>query len=125
MVGGGVEGERDVAGYAACEPIVTTNVFPRRNGTQNKAHMTCSENTVFTLRCIRTSLNTVFTFGLGAGAGARGLAKRIQFATGYVPALASGLLGRSANQTTPYMSETQLHHSLKMRLLAMSSSVMQ
>ena len=34
----------------------------------------------------------------GWGAGARGLAKRIQFATGYVPALASRLLGRSANK---------------------------
>ena len=43
------------AAYAACEPIVTTNVFPTRNGIQNRAHMTCSENIVFALRCMGNS----------------------------------------------------------------------
>ncbi len=53
----------------------------------------CTQNAA-----LQTALNGLRGWGWGLGAGARGLAKRIQFATGYVPALASGLLGRSANQ---------------------------
>ena len=49
--------------------------------------------------------------GLGAGAGGagpRGLAKRIQLATGYVPALASRLLGRSAKNNSGVQGGEQI-----------------